>query len=400
MKRLLLLPLALSLGGCTFGFMQKDYVSRSETIPVRAVPASVGTIPVQGVPAESDAAAEARRIAALLLPETAGQILRIREKNFVNGTRQEIVIATDKGTYGENVIDVHIRTAEPSAKHVNPMMIGPPSESGIRTEILSRFPDVPMNIVTRPMRNALGPFGLAIGRHPAGSRCIFAWQWIDDLRESSPGMSNLVKMNALMSGRGLAASIRIRLCRSDSTVDQLAGHIEGLRAGSSDALERIARMDRRDADGETVAVNGVRGTPLLKPVSSQSLEAAIARPAAKPAAPVQTAQAKPKPKPQPAKQAEPPKPRRVVEQAPKPARQTAPPPLPQPVAAPQPAPTYAAPPTAAVPPNAYGQRYLAPVAGVTAPAAYGGAAGNRAAGNLALPPQAYRGPGAPQQPAQ
>lgn len=392
MKRLLILPLALSLAGCNLGFMQKDYVSRSETIPVRAVPASVGTIPVQAGPADNGAAAETRQMAALLLPEGAGPVLRIREKNFVNGTRQEIVIATDKGTYGENVIDVHIRTAEPSAKHVNPMMIGPPSESGIRTEILSRFPDVQMNIVTRPMRNGMGPFGLAIGRHPSGSRCIFAWQWIDDLRESSPGMSNLVKMNALMSGRGLAASVRIRLCRSDSTVDQLAAQIEGLRTGSGSALERIARMDRRDADGETVAVDGARGTPLLRPVSSQSLEAAITRPAKREPAPAQVAQATPKPKPKPQKQAE--RSRPAAERAPKPARRAAPPVQAAPAQA---APAQAALPTAAVPPTTYGQRYLAPVAGVTGPAGYGGPQGGRAAGNLSLPPQAYRGPGAPPQ---
>ena len=151
MTKLVFLPLALLLGGCSsIGFFERNTVSRADTIPVVApAPATVGTIPVAAAAQVDPAAAEARAIAALLLPEGAGAITKIREKNLVNGTRQEIVLAADRGTYGENVIDVSIRTSTPGAKHVNPMQIGPPSESGIRNEILSRFPDVQMNIVTR-----------------------------------------------------------------------------------------------------------------------------------------------------------------------------------------------------------------------------------------------------------
>lgn len=383
MKRLLILPLAISLAGCSFGFAQKDYVSRAETIPVRAEPASVGAIPVQGLPPVEDAAAQARSIATLLLPDGAGAILRVREKHFVNGTRQEIVIAADKGVYGENVIDVHIRTSEASPRHANPMTIGPPSENGIRNEILSRFPDVQMNIVTRPMRNGLGPFGLAIGRHPSGARCVFAWQWVDDLREATPGTSSLAKMNALMAGRGLATSIRIRLCRSDSTVDQLAAHIEGLRTGSASALERLAGIDRRSIDGEPVAANGSRSAPLLKPVTP-SLEAAIAKPAARPS-PQRSARATPPraaPQPRPSRQAQ----RRAH------VRQAEPAPQPAWSAAQQP--VYAPPPQMA-PPGPTGQRFLAPVAGMSSPAYGASAPAARAPGGaIALPPEAFRGPGA------
>lgn len=391
MKRLFCIPFALALGGCNFGlgFMEKNYVSRSETIPVTAAPASAtGTIPVNAASQEDSAMSEARRIAALLLPEGAGPLVRVREKHFANGTRQEIIIATDKGTYGENVIDVSVRTMEASARHANPLTIGPPSENGIRNEILSRFPDVQMNIVTRPMRNGLGPFGLAIGRHSAGARCVFAWQWIEDLRESSPGSSNLTKLNAMMAGRSLATSVRIRLCRNDSTVDQLAAHIEGLRVGSASALERIASMDRRDIDGEPVSVSGTRSTPLVKPVTG-SLEAAITRPIQPAEPPKQVARAKPAPAPAP--------PRRVAQAAPapKPQRAPRPAPPPEPAAAPQvqvqPAPVYAPAPT-----TMGGRKYLAPVAGMAPPPPAYGAAAPAAVppgASMGLPPQAYRGPG-------
>ncbi len=375
MKRLICLPLALSLtpmlSGCGIGWFERDkeVVARAETIPVLAASAPVGSIPVVASPAEDPAAAEARALATILLPEGAGRMLRVREKHFSNGSRQEIVIATDKGTYGENVVDVSIRVAEAGPRTSNPLNIGPPSENGIRSEILSRFPDVQMNIVTRPMRNALGPFGLAIGRHPGGARCIFAWQWMDDLREAAPGSSNLLKMNALVSGKNLATSIRVRLCRSDSTVDQLASQIEGMSVGANPAIERIAGMDRRSVDAGVVAAGGAQGDSLLRPVGG-SLEAAIARPVRREAAPKPAVAARPR---------QAPRRRHVVKEDPEP--------RPAPVAAP----TYVPPVAPPQPAGGYGQRFLAPVSGQQS---YGGTpAGYPAAGGSALPPQAYRGPG-------
>ena len=88
-------------------------------------------------------------------------------------------------------------------------------------------------------------------------------------------------MNALVAGKTLAASVRIRLCRSDSTVDQLASQLEGLQIGSRTALDRIATLDRRSLEGDVVAVSGARSGQLVKPVGG-SLEAAITRPVKSP----------------------------------------------------------------------------------------------------------------------
>ena len=92
----------------------------------------------------------------LALPEAAGRFKKLRETHFVNGTRQEIVLEAGKGVYGENVIDVSVRTTDVRPAGARVLEIGKPSENGIKREILSRFPDVRMNIVTRPMRNRLG----------------------------------------------------------------------------------------------------------------------------------------------------------------------------------------------------------------------------------------------------
>lgn len=397
MRLLLVLPLAATISGCVSmpspsSFMARSDISRAPTIPVVRETTTASIEPVER--ASNPAAEEAMRLATMKLPAQAGAILKVREKHFSNGTRQEIILDAGKGVYGENVIDVSIRTAEPRERDFEPLRIGPPSQSGIRNEILSRFPDMQMNIVTRPMRNTFGPFGLAIGRHAAGYRCVFAWQWFDELREGAHGASNFTKLGAYMSNKSLATSVRIRLCRSDLTVDQIAGLIEGLQAGPIPAIERIARMDRRQIEsggGEIVSANGLRRRPLLQPVGP-SLEAALSR-ASRPAT---TPPKRAASKPAPARQAQataPAQSRRArVERA---QHGAAPAAIPQAaMPAVPPPPNYGAPPTAA------GGRYLAPVAPQTSGAPVTGAprvvypASNSpvGAGGAVLPPQAYRGP--------
>lgn len=385
-----LLPALALLAGCSSLPSTSSFLSRSEFSSANTIPVTRDTTPIGVTPVErpqNSAALEAQRLAVMTLPASAGTILKVREKHHANGSRQEIILDSGKGVYGENVIDVSIRTAEASPRHTDPLRIGPPSQSGIRNEILSRFPDMQMNIVTRPMRNSFGAFGLAIGRHAAGYRCVFAWQWFDELREGTPGASNFTKLGAYLSNKSLATSVRIRLCRNDFTVDQMAGFIESLQSGSLAAVERIAKMDRRqiDSDGgeEIVSANGVRRTPLLRPVTA-SLEAAL---------PGSSRSAKPG-----IRTASRPAPRRQAQANPAPRRRTARPAPQQRLITPAQAPAVAPPPAY----NYGGGRYLAPVnapVNATVPsyprATPVPAAGTyRPAGNGAgLPPEAYRGPG-------
>jgi hypothetical protein len=151
------------------------------------------------------------------------------------------------------------------------LQIGEPSERGVRNEIMLRFPDVRMHIVTRPIRNTFGPVGVAVGRRADGARCVFGWQWIADAREAWPNQSNLNRMGTLFSSRSAPTSVRIRLCRMDGTVDQLVAMVEGLQAGEGAALGRLLQMDRRGyAGGDVVST----ATGDLIPVGG-SLEAAI-----------------------------------------------------------------------------------------------------------------------------
>lgn len=370
-----ILPVALTLGGCTTAGL--DRLSEWRADGSAATPVLLTPVSAADDPAAENPIADA----LALLPVEAGGVIRLRERTFVNGVRQQVVL--EGGSNGENVLEISLRTSGGDQAPRGGLQIGRPSERGVRTEIVARFPDMKMHIVTRRMGNVFGDFGLAIGRHASGARCVFAWQWVDDLRTAWPGTSGLDKMGALLSMNATPASIRVRLCRQDATVDQLAAMVEALQAGRSGALKRLLRPDRRPV-GEVLASAG-GGTGDLIPVTG-SLESAMAS-VLGPQQRVSVAVAPPpQPRPRPAAVAfTPPAPPRRVARA-----------LPRPK--PKPAPRRAAP--AAAPERAWapaGPRYLAPV---EAPVAVGsmpvGSIGAQRTGvlNAALPPQAYLGPSA------
>ncbi|MFC5555376.1 cellulose biosynthesis protein BcsN [Methylobacterium iners] len=121
-----------------------------------------------------------------------------------------------------------------NTRAVDPQQIAKPTEAGIRSEIVEHFPDTDMQVVTRPAANAYGPYGLAIGRTRGGTRCLYAWQWIDHLGQS--------KESADREGAPSSVSLRVRLCRSDITFEAMAA-----------AIDRIRLVHRRE------------GTPFLRP---------------------------------------------------------------------------------------------------------------------------------------
>jgi hypothetical protein len=236
-----------------------------------------------------------------------------------------------------------------------------------------------MRIVNRPMQNALGPYGLAIGAGAGGLRCAFAWQWVDSL----PAVARGEKPGLFGANGEMAGSIRMRLCRRGVTVDELAQYYEQLGV-SQPNLDRIADAIRRslaanigpEPGGATTlvtpgaAVGGGRVTASVDSLESSLLGSEPEAYEPRPAAPARRA------------------PRRASKRA-----ASAPAPTPaaaEPEAAPAPAPIPTAP--------ADGRRYLGPVSDAggssyaqNAPAAGGGGAGFGTAIN-GLPAQALRGP--------
>jgi Cellulose biosynthesis protein BcsN len=167
--------------------------------------------------------------AVAVLPVEAGHVTRVSQTHYVEGFQQEITYDQPVPGLSANGIDLRVRTSNLVALD-QPLTISKPTEQGIHSELASQFPRMTMQVVDRARSNGYGSYGLAVGRWANGVRCIYAWQWIDS-----------VKVGASSEG-GNPASVRIRLCRKDATLDQLAGYVDRLQIdpGSYNRLDVTA----------------------------------------------------------------------------------------------------------------------------------------------------------------
>jgi hypothetical protein len=257
-RPIFVLPLLLALGACSSAPSPASYVSRVDSAPE--------TTPVTGADAS---------LMMVQMPAPGGLVTSVREKTFANGVRQQAVLEGGGGL-GENQLEISVQTPN-AISGGETLSIGRPSQDGIRREIIARYPKLEMRIVTQPRQNALGVFGLAIGRSSGGVRCVFAWQWVDDLRggAGSGGVSLMGAKFGGGSGEATPASIRVHLCRKDATVDDLAATVEGLTLAAPAVVDRALDPGRRVA--ATVAVPSSRGASRVAsaPIPDGSLESAL-----------------------------------------------------------------------------------------------------------------------------
>lgn len=157
-----------------------------------------------------------------VMPAWIGKPIRVRERADAEGFEQAVSLALSaRGDAPGNLVLVTTRrpsTSSLDATTGEPRPMSAPSEAGIRAEIEAAFPGIAMTVVARPSANAYGPYGLAVGRSPRGARCLYAWQWIDDMRATG--------------GAGWPASplsLRVRLCRDDITLEAMAAAVTKLR---------------------------------------------------------------------------------------------------------------------------------------------------------------------------
>ena len=102
--------------------------------------------------------------AIAMLPSGAGEVAQVRERDYLNGFGQEITL---KGGSAAEANRVEITVAGQAGGRGDALApMAKPSEAGIKAEIAARFPGLAMQVVTRPMKNAYGPYGLAVGRQP------------------------------------------------------------------------------------------------------------------------------------------------------------------------------------------------------------------------------------------
>ncbi|WP_442755149.1 cellulose biosynthesis protein BcsN [Methylocystis sp. JAN1] len=185
--------------------------------------------------------------AILTLPPEVVRNGRVTEKQYVNGWRQSMSLDKTKEGGDWNDLSIEVQSAPPSGGR-GELVIGKPTQEGVRREILARFQGTPMRIVNRPMFNSLGPYGLAIGAGAGGLRCAFAWQWVENFAAGGRG-----EKSGFFSSGDMPASIRMRLCRRGVTADELAAWFEQLGV-SQQNLARIADSMRRN-----MAIQGIEG---------------------------------------------------------------------------------------------------------------------------------------------
>ncbi|WP_159727753.1 cellulose biosynthesis protein BcsN [Methylosinus sp. Ce-a6] len=222
-------------------------LSACSTMPTRGplavdptpVGATAGTPSAQGVEARSGAAS------ILTLPAEARVRGGLEERRYANGWRQSV--ALDRAIMGKgwNELTIDVRVQPAGSGRAGEIPMGKPTEEGVRQELALRFPTTRMRIVTKPLRNQLGPFGLAVGPGPEGVRCAFAWQWVDDLRAvARPDAA----ATTIVRGDEIPASIRLRVCRKGVTEQQFADWFSRLRATEAANVERVVEAARNGVD--------------------------------------------------------------------------------------------------------------------------------------------------------
>ncbi len=182
------------------------------------------------------------------LPGEAGSIASLRSHDYVNGFRQDILLRGSPVRSITNSLTILARTSrQVTLDEATPLF--KPTEATIRSELARQFPHMTMQVVERASGNAYGPYGLALGRGDGTIHCIYAWQWIDE---------NRLPAEAGVTG---PVSVRIRLCRADTSFDAMAALVDHLTlsrdagpsyaaAGTSDAAI-VAGPDESDL-GHTV----------------------------------------------------------------------------------------------------------------------------------------------------
>lgn len=204
----LVATLCLALGACDTAREASDSSLEASVPPV---PGS--QMQALASPSSSTTATTVPAGAVASLPEDAGAVASVRGHGYVDGFRQDILLKGGALRGVENSITVLARTSSQATLDER-VPLFKPTESAIRSEIGRAFPHVAMQVADRQSSNTYGSYGLALGRASDKVRCVYMWQWIDatSLPPDVPG----------------PMSIRVRLCKPDTTFDALAALLDRL----------------------------------------------------------------------------------------------------------------------------------------------------------------------------
>ena len=155
---------------------------------------------------------------ALMYPPIGGPgILGVVETVYENAIKQEIALATEARTPGENKITIVMFEGKGDDGSGAGLKDVPFTEINLTEEALAAWPNSGMGVSPYYVQNDYGPFGYAVGRPATGDTCIYAWQRIAPALKPSGAIA-----------RG-AVVIRLQLCDRTRSEESLLNVMYQLR---------------------------------------------------------------------------------------------------------------------------------------------------------------------------
>jgi hypothetical protein len=158
------------------------------------------------------------------LPAITGPIIAVREKRYANGVEQIMVLESEAAADGENRVEVRVVQPGKSDSRIKNeyLAVRTTRQEQIRSDFKEFVWGVPMQIVSAVEANAYGTYGYALGRSKQGYNCLLGWQNVK-------GAMREKRLLGVVTTATTQVSVRVRVCRTDLTEDQLVSIIRGMR---------------------------------------------------------------------------------------------------------------------------------------------------------------------------
>lgn len=204
-------------------------------------------------------AARVGPVDALIYPPIGGPgILGVVETVFPNAIRQEIALATDARSAGQNKISIVLFKGKSGDGSDSALVDVPFTQINLTEEALAAFPNSGMGVSPYFVQNTYGPFGYAVGKPGNGDTCLYAWQRLEPALKPSGAVA-----------RGVVV-IRLQICDRTRNEESLLGVMYQLRVNdilfppgrARTAIGRIgAPMLPTGADGFVEVVKSAPAAP-------------------------------------------------------------------------------------------------------------------------------------------
>jgi Cellulose biosynthesis protein BcsN len=158
------------------------------------------------------------------LPMMAGPAIAVREKRYANGIEQIMVLESEAAADGENRIEVRVTQPGKSDSRIKNeyLQVRTTRREQIQSDMKEFVWGIPMEIVASVEANAYGTYGYALGRSKIGYNCILGWQTVK-------GVMKERRLLGFTTTSHTDMSVRLRICRTDLSADQLVSIIRGMR---------------------------------------------------------------------------------------------------------------------------------------------------------------------------